>query len=145
MKGDEMSVLTAERVERVFLESLFKDPVPEDVMDKAVVVKGIMMKVGFDPERLEQHRAEIEEMLGELPDSFKPQGGGGMSFLNACDDKHGHQWGEHRNMEQLFMLGMGIGKVKLLTARNLWAVFPGGMPYYLVDVDVACITQNVVQ
>jgi hypothetical protein len=80
--------------------------------------------------------AEIRAMLAELPDQYRKSGGGGWSFLNACDDRHGTQWtGFHRTMEHLFMLGLAIGAVTLLMPRELWDALPGGMPYYMVDVD----------
>ncbi len=73
-------------------------------------------------------------MLDELPDSFKKSGGGGMSFQNACVDKQGNQWTDfHQRMEQLFQLGIGIGKVELLMPREMWAMLPGGMPYYAIN------------
>jgi len=68
-----------------------------------------------------------------LPEQFKGSAGGGWSFLNACDDKHGNQWTDlHLRMEQLFQLGIGIGKVKCLMPRAMWSALPGGMPYYAV-------------
>jgi hypothetical protein len=72
-------------------------------------------------------------MLAELPDMFKESGGGGWSFLNACDDRHGNQWtGLHQRMEQLFQLGIGIDKVECQLPREVWPALPGGMPYYIV-------------
>lgn len=121
--------LNSEKVEHIFIDCLFKDNEPKD---KYVVSEGIMSTVGFHPERLEEHRVKIEEMLNELPDSFHQKIGGGMSFLNACMNKHGKQWGEHSNMEQLFQLGQAIGRVKCLMPRNMWSVMPGGIPYYVV-------------
>lgn len=114
--------LDPQQVEAVFMDCLFKEGKNASNHVKA---EGISMTVGFNPERLESHKAEIEAMLDELPDDFKESGGGGMSFLNACNDKHGNQWtGYHERMDQLFMLGTAIGKVKL--------ALPGGMPYYII-------------
>jgi hypothetical protein len=130
---DRTSVLNAERVQKVFLACLFKDG--ED-HGKYVPVPGITTNVGFHPGRIEEHKAEIAEMLGELPDEFKESGGGGMSFLNACNDKHGNQWtGMHRAMEQLFQLGLAAGKAACLMPREMWGALPGGMPYYVVNND----------
>ena len=126
----ETKVLGTERVEKTFLACLFKDG--EDTTNH-VKAPGITTNVGFHPGRLKEHEAEIVEMLGELPDEFKESGGGGMSFLNACNDKHGNQWtGLHQRMEQLFQLGIGVSKVKCLMLREMWGVLPGGMPYYVV-------------
>ena len=75
-----------------------------------IEVKGIVNNFGFHPDRVKKHENEIIGFLNELPGGFKSSEGGGCSFLNACIDKHGNQWGEHRNMEQLFALGIAIGK-----------------------------------
>ncbi len=118
--------LTSERVETVFLDCLFRDD--EDTA-AAVKVKGIMQNFGFHPDRLKEHEEEIYAMLKQLPDEFQKDGGGGMTFLNACVDKNGIQWGEHRNMEQLFTLGIAIKKAIFPVPRALWSALPGGMPY----------------
>lgn len=123
-------MIDPERVNAIFMDCLFKEG--EDT-SKHIKAEGITMNVGFHPERLESHRTEIADMLDELPDEFKESGGGGMSFLNACNDKHGNQWTSlHQRMEQLFQLGIGVGKVKCLMPREMWSVLPGGMPYYAV-------------
>jgi len=122
--------LNSERIEQAFLDCLFKDC--EDTSNY-IKAEGIVLNVGFHPERLESHRSEIDEMLGELPDEFQQSGGGGWSSLNACNDKHGNQWtGLHRTMEQLILLGIAIGKVKFQLPRDIWASLPGGMPYFVV-------------
>jgi hypothetical protein len=123
-------LLSTKRVESIFMDCLFRDG--EDTSNH-VKAEGITTSVGFHPERLKSHEEEIVEMLGELPDTFKKSGGGGMSFLNACYDKHENQWTSyHRTMEQLFQLGIASGKVELLMPRAMWGALPGGMPYYVV-------------
>jgi hypothetical protein len=125
------NVLKSERVEAIFMDCLFKDG--EDITNH-VKAEGITSNVGFHPERLAGHKAEITLMLDELPDSFKKTGGGGMSFLQACEDKHGNQWtGSHQRMDQLFQLGTSTGKVECLMPRNMWPMLPGGMPYYSIN------------
>lgn len=127
------SALNPERVEQIFLACLFKDG--ED-HSKYIPALGITSNVGFHPGRIEEHKAEIAAMLDELPDDFKESGGGGMSFLNACNDRHGKQWTNfHQRMEQLFQLGLAIGKATCLMPREMWGVLPGGMPYYVVHND----------
>ena len=124
------TVLDPERVSAIFTDCLFRDG--EDTSNH-IKAEGIVRNVGFHPERLQNHKAEIEAMLDELPDEFKKSGGGGWSFLNACNDKHGNQWtGLHQRMEQLFQLGIGIGKVQYQMPREMWSVLPGGMPYLVV-------------
>ncbi len=125
------TTINPERVHAIFFDCLFKEG--EDT-SKHVKVEGITANVGFHPERLNGHKAEIEAMLNELADDFKKSGGGGMSFLNACNDKYGNQWtGLHQRMEQLFQLGIGVGKAELLMPREMWGVLPGGMPYCVVN------------
>jgi hypothetical protein len=127
--------LTSQNVETTFKDCLFTDiPSQEEIEKRAVIVEGILHKFGFVPEKLEEHRADIISMLSCLPDDFMEGKGGGMSFLNACVTKNGTQWGEHHTMDLLFSLGQAIGAVKCVLPRNLWAVLPGGMPYYQVKL-----------
>ena len=125
-------MLSTEAVEAIFVDCLL-DETEIDEQGKPSVeivkVQGIMNDFGFNPTKLETHRDIIIGFLEELPDSFKESSGGGWSFLNACNDRHGVQWGEHRNMEQLFVLGIAINKAKFIMPREMWVVFPGGMPY----------------
>jgi len=122
--------LTSEKVSEIFIDCLFKEGEPTEDM---VPVEGIKINIGFHPERLECHSDEITELLNELPEEFHSRNGGGWSFLNACNDRHGNQWtGLHQVMEQLVMLGVGIKKVKYLMPRNMWDVFPDGMPYFVI-------------
>jgi len=86
---DVQQVLTSEKVEAIFMDCLFRDG--EDTSNH-IAVEGVVHNVGFHPERLESHRAEIEAMLDELPEMFHEKSGGGWSFLNACNDKHDNQW-----------------------------------------------------
>ena len=123
------SILTAEKVETITKDCLFHDG--EDT-SKAIKVLGLVNNFGFHPERLKGHKEEIKTLLMELPETFHQSGGGGWSFLNACNDKNNRQWGEHINMEMLFVLGIGVGLAKWQMPRDMWSVLPGGMPYVVV-------------
>lgn len=127
-------ILKADRVDKIFKECLFSDEeIESGAKDHCVTAEGIKFSVGFHPARLDSFREEIITMLYELPEQFQSKGGGGWSFLNACDDKNGEQWtGIHERMDQLFMLGIAIKRVKWLMPREMWSVFPGGMPYVVV-------------
>lgn len=126
-------LISAEDVDGVFEDCLWAN----DCDGEPVHVKGIGMAT-FCSDRLARHRDQIVAMLDGLPDSFKASGGGGMSFLNACEDANGVQWtGLHRTMERLFLLGIGIGRVVSLMPRELWPALPGGMPYYRVEASDA--------
>ena len=124
--------LTSEAVQAVFLDCLFKK---EEIVDgkppsDAVIVEGVVQKFGLHKQRLESHRSEVAELLAELPDEFSK--GGGWSFLNMCNTKDGVQWGEHRNMEQLMVLGVWLGLMRFAFPRDMWIVLPGGVPYVSV-------------
>jgi hypothetical protein len=122
-------VLTAEAVHEVFRACL----TPEADTPGGVMVEGIVTSAVFDPAKVAAHGEEIRALLAELPDQFRADIGGGWSFLNACDDRHGNQWtGFHRSMEELFMVGMAAGLVRCLMPRDGWKALPGGMPYYVV-------------
>jgi hypothetical protein len=99
-----MSKIDPNRIEEILLDCIGED----------IVIEGIKNTYGLNPEKLKIYENEIYMMLKELPDPFQNDIGGGWSFCNACDDKNGEQWtGLHLRMEQLFVLGMGIGKVEL--------------------------------
>ncbi len=129
------ALINEQSVEQAFVFCLFHPDelvggaMPED----AVLVEGIMAKYGLHPQRLESQRANVTRWLGSLPREFLQSGGGGWSFLNACNDANGGQWTDfHQRMEQLFCLGMGLGLVKCLMPCEMWDVLPGCMPYYMV-------------
>lgn len=124
--------LTAENVHNVFMDCLFKE---NEDMSNPKICEGIINNVGFHKGRLEIHTPDINQMLNELPDSFKKTGGGGMSFLSMCEDNNGAQWtGIHQTMDELVCLGIGVGKLSFLMERYMWKVLPGGMPYLVVDL-----------
>lgn len=122
-----MNKLNANEVRDIFLDCLFKEEEIENgkPIKEAIYVDGVMNKVGFCKDRIKENESLITELLDELPKSFKE----GYSFLNLCEDKNGYQWGEHRNCDELMMLGIAIGKMKYLLPREMWAMLSGGMPY----------------
>ena len=126
-------VLDAQRVDEIFRDCLFQDG--EDTTGY-VAAEVIVNTFGFHPERLQGHREEVAALLDELPDEFKSSergGGGGWSFLNACNDRHGNQWtGLHQNMEQLFVLGIALDLVDYVLPRMMWGALLGGMPYLVI-------------
>ncbi len=129
--------LTAEAVEKAFLDSLFTEAeTAGGEPEKFILAEGLRNQFGFHPDRLESHRAEVKELLAELPDNFQASKGGGWSFLQACVDKAGDQWGEHIHMEQLFVMAIGLGLAKWLMPRDRWHALPGGMPYIVVIDEV---------
>lgn len=99
-------------------------------------VHGIFHKQSFDTAAIEAKRANIVEQLKGLPESFYKEKGGGWSFLNGCLHIGGGQWADlHADVDALFCLGKAIGVVKYIPEeRRLWASFPGGMPYVIIDL-----------
>lgn len=134
-------LIDAERVVEILRDCLFTSeemPGDTEVPEGAVIVEGIIHPFGFHPGRLEKHSAEIATMLQALPMEFRDKehgGGGGWSFLNACQDANDVQWtGLHQTMDALFVLGIGLGLAAWLLPRDMWSVLPGGMPYVVVKV-----------
>lgn len=114
----------------------------EEIVDNkppadAIIVDAITTKIAFNPVRITEKREVIREMLNEMDPSFHKQGGGGMSFLNLCNDKHGELWtGFHRTMAMLVALGIAAGMASYCLPREMWSAFPGGMPYVMIDTTV---------
>lgn len=122
--------LTIENVEMAILDCLFKGGEDES---KAVLAEGVIQQFDFHPERLNEWKDSIIEMLNQLPETFRQNSGGGWSFLQACYRKDGTQWTDfHKDMEELFCLGIAIGKVKSQLPKEMWQVLPGGVPYYVI-------------
>ena len=130
--------LSAEAVRDVAMYILYK---PEEVVDGktpdgAIIVKGIIHDYGFHPDRLNDKRETINEMLKEMDDAFWKDRGGGWSFLKGAFDRHGRQWGEHRDVEALVVFGIAIGKASW-QGLEMRSVLPGGVPYFEVHPDEA--------
>ena len=131
MRDTEKEILTPHAVDSVFEKCVAVGTEPSNT--PIIVAAGIMGDAPFVTSKIDEHHGEIAALLEELPDTFKASGGGGMSFLNACEDRHGRLWtGVHGTMERLFMLGMAAGLVVCLMPRDMWSMLPGGMPYYMV-------------
>lgn len=123
-------MLTAKKVTEVLEDCLYD----EEPGDNAKIVEGVINNYAFNPDRLEVNKSKIADLLSDLPDEFKAASGGGWSFLNACNTKDGVQWGEHMNIEQLLALGIATEQAKIMLPRDMWSMFPGGMPYFSISV-----------
>jgi hypothetical protein len=126
------SILTSQRVQEIYADCLF---LYEEDTNDGVEVEGIHTKVLFHPDRLAIHKTEIEALMDELPEGFKKTSKDeGLSFLAACQDRHGNQWTDfHGRMEQLFLLGMAVGKAQCLAPKVMWPFLPGGVPFYAIN------------
>jgi len=129
-----------QEVMEAFLDCLYKESELEFVEgapEGTVVVEGVIATYGLHPIRLEEKRERVTGWLNALPKPFHKGVGGGWSFLNACNQEDGFQWtGLQERVEQLFCLGIGLGLVKCLLPRDVWASLPGGVPYYEINIRV---------
>lgn len=125
-----MSKLNCNAIEGILKSVLYKDDEMSGdlIPDGAVKVDGLVHHYAFHPSRLAAAKPEIDGLLAELPDDFQQSKGGGMSFLNACMDRNGNHWGEHRDIERLVCLGIGVGSASWLM-KEMADILPGGMPY----------------
>lgn len=131
--------LTSDNVHTIFMNCLFKDNKLNTNVDERVYIeaRGVVNHIGFHPGRIKESSENIFDMLKELPKEFLQTGGGGYTFLNACNDKDGEQWtGSQKVMDELVCLGLAIEKVSYCLPRELWSALPGGVPYFMVkDVE----------
>lgn len=126
-------MLTAENVGKIFEDCLFPEGTKEEnLTTDPVLVDGVTINIGFDPVKIKLHKEDIYGLLAQLPEQFQELSGGGWSFLNACLDKDGKQWGEHIHVEQLLALGIAADLAAYLMPREMWPMLPGGMPYFVV-------------
>lgn len=133
LRGEMMNTIDTQLLRERFYHCLFKqEEVLNGTPEDAVLVEGIRISVGLHPERLEETREQVREWLSLLPKRFQD----GDSFLNACTQEDGVLWtGEHQTVEQLFLLGMGLGLVQCLAPKEMWPMLPGGMPYYRIRLE----------
>jgi hypothetical protein len=124
-------LIDAQRVEEILIDCLGGE-------NYDIAVEGVINTYGFSGPKLEEHTEEIRKMLWNLPKPFLPTaagGGGGWSFLNACQDANDEQWtGLHQRMEQLLCLGIAMGLAEWVLPKDMWPALPGGMPYVVVKV-----------
>lgn len=134
--------LTVPNVETLLKECMFR---PEELIPGkegleqcpvgALLVSAVMRKVALHPGRVEENREKIVELLKQLPERFDIKVGGGFTFLMACMRRDGIQWGEHIHIEMLISLGMAAKHLRFVMPRDLWMVFPGGVPYFQISLD----------
>lgn len=126
-----MMKLTSENVDKVFCDCLYgKSEDHHKALSEGKLIEGVRLKVVFNPEKVENHRQDIKDMLAQLPLAFRKEDGGGWSFLQMCNDEEGNQWtGVHKQMDALVCLGLAIDELRFCLPREMWKVFPDGMPY----------------
>ncbi len=123
--------MNSTRVTELFKDCLFKEGEPTD---NYVPVEGITVKMGFHPERLSSHKEELKNMIDELHPNFTE--GGGWTFLNLCEDRHGNQWAStHQVMQEFYLMCAGNELAKFALPREVWGSMPGGMPYVVFNKE----------
>lgn len=119
-------------VHTTFLNSLFTDEEVAEGITHFTEAKGIMLHVGFHPQRLEEQRSQVVEWLSQLPDNFKDSLGGGWTFLHFHTLANGEQWTSfHKVCDELITLGIGL-KLCSVLLREVSSELPGGVPYIIV-------------
>lgn len=129
----------AEQLEQILSDSLYRPEELEATKGEppkdAVLVEGVMANFGFEPKRLESHRQEVVSIIEKMPTGFQAGNGGGQSFLNLCMTESGEQWGEHRNVEQLVVLAIGLKVGRYCLPKSMWSALPGSMPYIVFNTN----------
>lgn len=123
--------LTSDNVEHIFVECS-RTPMRENI-----IVRGVVIAAEFDVDKLNARRDDICDMLEELPDVFHVGLGDGWSFANMCINADGEQWTDlHRVCDKLLCLGIAINAAEFtIKQRDLWRMFPGGLPYITIHTS----------
>lgn len=127
-------LIDADRIFEIFEDCLLSEHERYNEEKSKTHIDGLFLNRTyiFSTFRLQHYKQEIRENLLNLPQKFLQSVGGGWSFLNACLDKNGLQWGEQQNVEQLLVLGLGLNLVEFCLPRPFWNTLPGGVPYFMV-------------
>jgi hypothetical protein len=110
--------------------------------ENPLIVEGITAKFGFNREVLESYREDVITIMREMPPVFFEGVGGGQSFLNLCVTRENRPWGEHRDMERLMVLGMGLDLIECVFARPMWGLLPGNMPYLSFKIEPVAVERS---
>lgn len=127
MNNNNINKLTAKNVENIFI-NCYSSGFNKD----SIAGKGTLSQYFFNRKKINAVKNIIVSFLKQLPDEFQQSKGGGWSFLNACVDKEGNQWGEHKNIEQLIALGNALDLITFPIPKEIWNILPGGAPYFVV-------------
>lgn len=128
----------ATRINAVVYSCLYQQgelDTPGVTPDDAILVKGIVKDFAFHPQRVASYKDVIAGFCNEVGEGFQKSKGGGQTFLNLCMTRVGSQWGEHADCEALVVLAIATGQGGYCLPRDMWNVFPGGMPYIWFDTE----------
>lgn len=125
--------LTIENVEKIFFDCFLPENYTDDT--KVILVNAVTGNFGFDPEKIEKHAADIQQMISQLSSKFD-EVNGGYSFMNLpFKGETDELWGEQINGDHLMALGLASGWMMLtFEERDMWSILPGAVPYvYRLD------------
>ena len=134
-----MVKLSSNSVGDVFRSCLFsEEELTESGLPASAMVKveAVADTYGFSQANLETVKDNIIELLMQLSESFFKGIGDGDSFSNAVRNDRGIVWTKSQvEVDQLLALGLGIGMITYSLPRDMWAILPGGMPYFTINMD----------
>ena len=120
--------LTIENVEKIFLDCFLPNNYTDNT--KVIPVNTVTGNFGFDPEKIEKHAADIQQMISQLSSNFD-EANEGYSFMNLpFKGENDELWGGQINGDHLMALGLASGWMKLtIEDKYLWQALAGGVPY----------------
>ena len=120
--------LTIENVEKIFLDCFLPNNYTDNT--KVIPVNTVTGNFGFDPEKIEKHAADIQQMISQLSSNFD-EANEGYSFMNLpFKGENDELWGGQINGDHLMALGLASGWMKFtIEDKYLWQALPGGVPY----------------
>lgn len=121
-------MISSQKVSEIFQDCLFteREIIQGEPIVEPIYVESISVKFGLHPERVKKHAKEIENILNDLPETFKV----GWSFMNLGRTKEGELWTVmHKVCEQLMVLGIASKKIRYCSPKETWPNLPGGVPY----------------
>jgi len=126
------TMINVENLNKIFNSAIINKKT--SVTEEFVEVEGVTGLHKLRKKALNDNKQQIIDMLRELPDPFMEHTGGGRTFLNGCMTKDQQDiWtGLQSNVEQLLLLGLGIGKIKYTIQKEFWGILPGGVPYFMI-------------
>jgi hypothetical protein len=126
----ETPLINSDRVHEIFMDCLFNND--EDTTNH-IRADGISLNIGFHPERIKLHEEEISVILNNLSEAFRDDCGGGASFFAGFKTKNNEIWtADPGRVEELFQLGIAIGRMICPIPQSIWHLLPNGIPYYIL-------------
>lgn len=109
-------------------------PFLEEHLPDLRFVHAVFSRFVFDKQRLETLKPTIASVLEELPDNFHhSRGGTGATVLDMGMRRDGSLWEvDTVTVDGLIALILGTGLGKFCGNRDLWPIFPGGVPFLLI-------------